>query len=65
MSILYLYTAMDLVQQVSATLEIDSSKAEKGVGAVPRLGRIVLGHLRATIGAEQVEKFLQGAPALR
>lgn len=119
---------MDLVQQVSANLAIDSSKAEKGVGAVlmalrlsldpdtfvavkralphcerlmgralmsgartgemaalvgpsglmaalaaagyqkddiPRLGRIVLEHLQPTIGAEKVETFLQGAPALR
>ncbi len=119
---------MDLVEQVSANLAIDSSKAEKGIGAVlmalrlsldqdafaavkralpsserlmgralmsgartgemaalvgpsglmaalaaagyqkddiPRLGRIVLEHLRPAIGPEQVEKFLQGAPALR
>lgn len=119
---------MDLVQQVAAHLAIDSSKAEKGIGAVlmalrlsldpdtfaavkhalphcerlmgralmsgartgemaalvgpsgllaalaaagyqkddiPRLGGIVLEHLRPTIGAEQVETFLQGAPALR
>jgi len=32
---------------------------------IPRLGRLVLEHLRPTIGTAQVEKFLQGAPALR
>ena len=32
---------------------------------IPRLGRIVLEHLRSAIGAEQLEQFLQGAPALR
>jgi hypothetical protein len=119
---------MDLIQQVSANLEIEQGQAEKGVGAIltalrsgldrdtfgqvkrvvpnceslmgralmsgartgemaaligpsglmaalaaagyekddiPRLGRLVLEHLRPTIGSEQVEKFLQGAPALR
>src|SRR5437016_14535838 len=119
---------MDLVEQVCANLEIDSSKAEKGVGAIlmalrvsldhdtfdavkhrlpnseslmgralmsgartgemaalvgpaglmaalaaagyqkediPRLGRLVLEHLRPAIGTELLENFLQGAPALR
>ena len=32
---------------------------------VPRLGRIVLEHLRPTLGNENVERFLAGAPALR
>ncbi|MGH7605813.1 MAG: DUF2780 domain-containing protein [Gemmatimonadales bacterium] len=32
---------------------------------VPRLGRIVLEHLRPAIGTEAVERFLEGAPALR
>lgn len=32
---------------------------------IPRLGRIVLEYVRPTIGSEQVEKFLAGAPALR
>lgn len=32
---------------------------------IPRLGRIVLEHLRPTIGTEKVEEFLQQAPALR
>jgi hypothetical protein len=32
---------------------------------VPRLGRIVLEYLRPTIGNEAVEKFLDGAPALK
>jgi hypothetical protein len=119
---------MDLIQQVSANLEIEQGQAEKGVGAIltalrasvdrdtfgqvkrvlpnceslmgralmsgartgemaaligpsglmaalaaagyrkddiPRLGRLVLEHLRPTIGSEQVEKFFQAAPALR
>jgi Protein of unknown function VcgC/VcgE (DUF2780) len=119
---------MDLVRQVAANLEIDTGKAEKGVGAIlmalrmslppdtfkavkhtlpnseslmgralmsgartgemaalvgpaglmaalaaagyqkddiPRLGRLVLEHLRPAIGTELLEKFLQGAPALR
>src|SRR3989442_8658228 len=32
---------------------------------VPRLGRIVLEHLRPTVGAEKIEKVLAGAPALK
>jgi hypothetical protein len=32
---------------------------------VPRLGRIVLEHLRPTVGNETIEKFLAGAPALK
>jgi hypothetical protein len=32
---------------------------------VPRLGRLVLDHLRPTIGGDTVEQFLRGAPALR
>ncbi len=119
---------MDLVQQVSANLEVHEEKAERGVGAllmalrmsldrdafdkiklalphserlmgralmsgartgemaavmgpagllaalaaagyhkddIPRLGRLVLEHLRPAIGTENVEKFLAGAPALR
>ncbi|HYK82036.1 MAG TPA: DUF2780 domain-containing protein [Gemmatimonadales bacterium] len=32
---------------------------------VPQLGRIVLDHLRPTIGTDKVEQFLAGAPALR
>ncbi|HEV8265024.1 MAG TPA: DUF2780 domain-containing protein [Gemmatimonadales bacterium] len=32
---------------------------------VPRLGRIVLEHLRPTLGNPAVEKFLDGAPALK
>ncbi len=32
---------------------------------IPRLGRIVLEHLRPTIGSDKVEQFLNGAPALR
>src|SRR5690242_18196712 len=32
---------------------------------IPRLGRLVLEHLRPAIGTEQLERFLQGAPALR
>ncbi len=32
---------------------------------VPRLGRIVMEYLRPTIGNEAVEKFLDGAPALK
>ena len=34
-------------------------------GDLPRLGHIVLEHLRPTIGSERVERFLDGAPALR
>ena len=32
---------------------------------VPRLGRIVLEHIRPTVGTEAIEKFLAGAPALK
>lgn len=32
---------------------------------IPRLGRLVLEHLRPTLGPERVEAFLQRAPALR
>ncbi|PYP07848.1 MAG: hypothetical protein DMD59_13935 [Gemmatimonadetes bacterium] len=32
---------------------------------VPRLGRIVLEHIRPTVGAETIEKFLAGVPALK
>lgn len=32
---------------------------------VPRLGRIVLEHLRPTVGTDVVERFLDGAPVLR
>lgn len=32
---------------------------------VPRLGRIVLEHLRPTVGNDVIEKFLAGAPALK
>lgn len=32
---------------------------------VPRLGRIVMEHLRPTVGTEVVERFLDGAPALK
>lgn len=32
---------------------------------VPRLGRIVLEHMRATVGNEAIDKFLAGAAALR
>lgn len=32
---------------------------------VPRLGRIVMEHLRPSIGNDTVERFLDGAPALR
>jgi len=32
---------------------------------VPRLGRIVLEHIRPTVGNEVIEKFLAGAPALK
>jgi hypothetical protein len=32
---------------------------------VPRLGRIVLEHIRPTVGSEVIEKFLAGAPALK
>ncbi|MFN2572033.1 MAG: DUF2780 domain-containing protein [Gemmatimonadales bacterium] len=32
---------------------------------VPRLGRIVLDHLRPSIGNAPIDKFLAGAPALR
>jgi len=32
---------------------------------VPRLGRIVLEHLRPTVGTETIEQFLAGAPALK
>lgn len=32
---------------------------------VPRLGRIVLEHLRPTLGNDGVERFLAGAPALK
>jgi hypothetical protein len=32
---------------------------------VPRLGRIVLEHLRPSVGNETIEKFLAGAPALK
>ncbi len=31
---------------------------------VPRLGRIVLEHVRPTVGNDAIEKFLAGAPAL-
>lgn len=31
---------------------------------VPRLGRIVLEHIRPTVGNEAIETFLAGAPAL-
>lgn len=119
---------MDLVRQVAANLEVDTGKAEKGIGAilmalrmsvdretfdavrhavpnceslmgralmggartgemaalvgpaglmaalaaagyqkddVPRLGRLVLEHLRPAIGTDRLERFLQSAPALR
>jgi hypothetical protein len=32
---------------------------------VPRLGRIVMEHIRPTVGHEVIEKFLAGAPALK
>ncbi len=32
---------------------------------IPRLGRLVLEHLRPSIGSEKLERFLSGAPALR
>jgi len=32
---------------------------------VPRLGRIVLEHIRPAVGNEVIEKFLAGAPALK
>lgn len=32
---------------------------------IPRLGRLVLEHLRPAIGSDKLERFLQGAPALR
>ncbi|HEX4573491.1 MAG TPA: DUF2780 domain-containing protein [Gemmatimonadales bacterium] len=32
---------------------------------IPRLGRLVLEHLRPTIGSDKLEQFLTGAPALR
>jgi hypothetical protein len=32
---------------------------------IPRLGRLVLEHLRPIIGSDKVEQFLTGAPALR
>lgn len=32
---------------------------------VPRLGRIVLEHLRPAVGNDVIEKFLAGAPALK
>ncbi|MDP3909055.1 MAG: DUF2780 domain-containing protein [Gemmatimonadales bacterium] len=32
---------------------------------VPRLGRIVLEHLRPAVGTDVVERFLDGAPALK
>jgi hypothetical protein len=32
---------------------------------VPRLGRIVMEHLRPTLGNDTVERFLDGAPALK
>ncbi len=32
---------------------------------IPRLGRLVLEHLRPTIGSDKLERFLTGAPALR
>jgi len=32
---------------------------------VPRLGRIVLEHLRPSVGNEAIEKFLAGAPVLK
>jgi Protein of unknown function VcgC/VcgE (DUF2780) len=32
---------------------------------VPRLGRIVMEHLRPSLGSDAVERFLAGAPALK
>jgi hypothetical protein len=32
---------------------------------VPRLGRIVLEHIRPTVGNDAIEKFLAGVPALK
>jgi hypothetical protein len=32
---------------------------------VPRLGRIVLEHLRPSVGNEAIETFLAGAPVLK
>jgi hypothetical protein len=32
---------------------------------VPRLGRIVMEHLRPAVGTDVVEGFLDGAPALK
>lgn len=32
---------------------------------VPRLGRIVMEHLRPAVGTDVVERFLDGAPALK
>jgi hypothetical protein len=32
---------------------------------VPRLGQIVMEHLRPTVGNDTVERFLDGAPALK
>ncbi len=32
---------------------------------IPRLGRLVLEHLRAAVGTDKIEQFLAAAPALR
>jgi hypothetical protein len=32
---------------------------------VPRLGRIVMEHLRPSLGNDTVQRFLDGAPVLR
>ena len=72
---------MGLVEQVCANLEIDSGEMAALVGPsglwaalaaagyqkddIPRLGRLVLEHLRPTIGSDKVEQFLSGAPSLR
>ncbi len=34
-------------------------------GEIPRLGQLVLEHLRPTMGADKIEQFLAAAPALR
>ncbi len=54
---------MDLVHQVAANLALAAAGYQKD--DIPRLGRLVLEHLRPAIGREKLEEFLRTAPMLQ